>query len=156
MDIRFRSLRPEDYALSETFKRATVVDAAGREDLFDVWFPPERSFAAFLRELQAFDPASCAQMLVDGAVVGEITLNLMKDGRGKLNNIYLRPEWRGKKLGDAMDAYAMAFFRRHGITEAALRTNPANTKLVGFYLRMGWQMGAMSDHGMVWMTKAVG
>lgn len=49
----------------------------------------------------------------------------------------------------------MGYFRKQGATRAMLRTNPANSKLMDFYRRMGWETGALCDGGMVWMERMV-
>jgi len=58
-------------------------------------------------------------------------------------------------LGAQLDGYAMGYFRKQGATRAMLRTNPANSKLMDFYRRMGWETGALCDGGMVWMERMV-
>lgn len=156
MELEFRVLQVEEYGLAEQFKRATALDATGRDDLFDTWFPPEWSYAKFLARMQAFDPESCVLALVNGKPVGHLDLRIKEDGTGYLNNIYLKPEWRGQRLGDQMDAYAMRFFAKHGTVRAALRTMPSAHKVVAYYERLGWVQERMCDDGMVWMEKDVG
>lgn len=104
---------------------------------------------------QADDPLSCVLAWKDGVAVGHVHVFIRKDGRGFLNNIYLLPEWRGRGLGDQLDAYAMGFFKRHGVRQAVLRTNPEKGKLVAFYKRVGWRLGEMSEHGLVWMEREI-
>jgi ribosomal protein S18 acetylase RimI-like enzyme len=108
MRIHFRPIPVEDYPLAEQFKRDTTLAVNGSDALFDVWFPPERSYAAFVARTQAFDPDSCVFLLVDDEIAGGLHLCISKDGSGYLNNIYLKPEWRGQRLGDHLDAYAVA------------------------------------------------
>lgn len=156
MELTFRVLRVEEYGLAEQFKRATARDVTGREDLFDTWFPAgKKSYADFLARMQAFDPESCVLALVEGEVVGHLDLRIKEDGTGYLNNIYLKPEWRGQQLGDQMMAYAMRFFAKHGAVRAALRTLPRATKVVAYYERLGWQQVRMCEDGMVWMEREV-
>lgn len=153
--LEFRPVTEAEHALATEFKRLTAIDAMGSAELFDTWFTPERPYAALIRESQAHDPASCALAWKDEVAVGHVHVFIRKDGRGFLNNVYLLPEWRGQGLGEQLDAYAMDFFRRHGVTKALLRTNPEQVKLVGFYQRVGWRLGEMSDHGLVWMEREI-
>lgn len=157
--IEFRPLTVDDYALAEQFKRGTVLAAMGDERLFEVWFPAERPYSVLLARAQAFDPASCVFIEVDGVAVGGVHLFVRENadgGRdGHVNNIFLLPEWRGKGLGEKLDGYAMAFFRRHGVTWAGLRTNPLQPKVVAFYQRMGWRLMGEAEEGMVWMGRDV-
>ena len=154
--LTFRPPQDEqEYALAERYKRATVAAATGDDTLFERWFTPDRPYAAFVADIQAFDPGGYVLAWHRGAAIGQMEMKLRKDGSGMLNNIYLLPEWRGKGLGADMNAHAMAFFRKHGAVRAALRTNPGNTKLITFYTRMGWELGNLCDNGMVWMGRAV-
>lgn len=148
----FTPAGPDDDALMEQFKRDTVQAVMGDAALFDVWFPAERSYASYLERCRALDPASCVLVNVDGAVAGALHLNVHDNGNGHLNNIYLKPEWRGKGVGERMMAYAEAFFKKHGCRRAYLKTHPDATKVVAFYKRMGWQFESITPQGMVEMS----
>lgn len=155
MEIIFRPMREADFALAERFKRATVIAAMGEDTLFETWFPPERSYRMFLESMLAFDPESCGILHVDGTVAGSVEMRLFSNGQGHLTNIYLEPEWRGRGLGEVLDGYAMAFFRKHGADYATLRTNPKQPKVVAFYERLGWRPKEIVKFGMMEMGKDV-
>lgn len=156
MHLSFRPITEAEFPLSRAFKRATAEAAMGDPQAFDIWFPPERPFEALLAKMRAFDPAGCVFTLLDDEIIGHLHLFLIEDNScGFLNDIYLKPEYRGQGLGDQMDAYACALFRKHGVTRAKLRTNPLATKLMGFYHRLGWVTGDPSHSGWVWMEKSL-
>ena len=154
MHLTFRPITEDDYDVAEAFKRATVRDMMGTEALFGVWFPPERSYRDFLRRTQAFDREGCVFAWVGDEIVGGLHLCLRDDGTGYLNNIYLKPEWRGQRLGDALEAFAVAYFKRHGASYATLRTYPQQPKSMAFYARLGWQLVGPHEDGMVELGKA--
>jgi GNAT superfamily N-acetyltransferase len=140
MKIGFEPLTPERLALAEEFKRRTAVANLGSDERFYEWFRPGRTYADFAKELLAFDPAAIAFLIVDGEPVGDVELRAAaKEGGGFVSNCYLEPDWRGRGLGRVLDDYAMAFFRRHGVGFARLRTNPQNAAARGFYAHLGWR-----------------
>jgi GNAT superfamily N-acetyltransferase len=154
--LTFRPITETDFAQAEAMKRATVMAATGDPTLFDQWFTAERPLDVHLRKLMAFDPASCVFALLDNEIVGHLHLMIVEDGTcGYLNDIYLKPEHRGRGLGEQLHAYSMDFFNKHGVSRATLRTNPAQPKLVAFYERMGWELGAPASFGLVWMGRTL-
>jgi ribosomal protein S18 acetylase RimI-like enzyme len=56
-----------------------------------------------------------------------------------VNLYYLAPAWRGRGLGQELEAYAMEFFRKRGLAVARLSVAPRNATAVAFYLRHGWR-----------------
>jgi len=156
MHLTFRPMTEADFPQAEAMKRATVLAATGDATLFDQWFTPERPLESHLKKLLAFDPASCVFAVLDNAIIGHIHLMIVEKGTcGYLNDIYLMAEHRGQSLGEQLHAYALTFFRKHGVSRALLRTNPHNPKLIAFYQRMGWTLGASSTHGLVWMERTL-
>lgn len=156
MKLTFRPITEAEFEQATAMKRATALAAMGNTTLFDTWFTAEAPFDNHLKKLLAFDPASCVFALLDNEIVGHLHLMIVEDGScGYLNDIYLKPEHRGRGLGEQLHAYTMEFFRKHGVGRAMLRTNPEQPKLVAFYERMGWVLGAPAPHGMVWMGQTL-
>ena len=158
MEIEFRVLTVAEYPVAEGFKRATVLEVMGDERLFDVWFPAERTHAMFLQKLQAFDPAGCVLVVVDGAVAGHLDMAIrFTEDRpvGHLNNIYLKPEFRRRGLAEVMMAHAYGFFRKHGADWATLKTSPQRPTLVAFYEQHGWRKVGDAEHRMVVMGREI-
>ena len=56
---------------------------------------------------------------------------------GYVNLYYLVPEKRGMGLGSLLHAYAIQFFKEHGLNEYHLRVSPTNTHALTFYKRNG-------------------
>ncbi len=156
MKLTFRPITETDFVQAEAMKRATVMAAMGDTNLFDRWFNHDYPFENHLKKLIDFDPASCVFALLDNEIVGHLHLMIVEEGTcGYLNDIYLKPEHRGRGLGEQLHAYTMDFFQKHGVNRAMLRTNPAQAKLIAFYERMGWVLGAPSSFGLVWMGRTL-
>lgn len=72
--------------------------------------------------------------------VGQLELTV-KEYAGKeigyVNLYYLVPEKRGIGLGSLLHAYAIQFFKEHGLNEYHLRVSPTNTHALTFYKRNG-------------------
>jgi GNAT superfamily N-acetyltransferase len=153
--LEFRPVTEAEHALATEFKRLTAVDATGSDAAFYGWFPPEKPYADLIKRTQEQDLGSCVLVWKAGEAIGHVHVFVRKDGEGKLNNIYLKPQWRGKGLGAQLNAYAIEYLRRHGAKIVRLKTNPQQPKLVDFYQRMGWRLGELDEHGMVWMEREI-
>lgn len=152
--LTFRPITEAEFGLATEMKRATVLAAMGTAELFDTWFNADSPFDNHLKKLLAFDPTSCMFALLDNEIVGHLHLMIVEDGTcGYLNDIYLMPEYRGRGFGEQLNAHALAFFAKHGVRRAKLRTNLQQPKLIAFYERMGWELGEPSVYGLVWMGR---
>lgn len=58
---------------------------------------------------------------------------------GYVNLFYLSPAHRGTGLGDALDAYARALFRRWAVAAGCLTVSPTNARALAYYARRGWR-----------------
>lgn len=72
------------------------------------------------------------------AIVGQLEMIIGSRG-GYINLFYLRPESRGRGLGDELHDYALALLRSHGVGLAGLSVSPTNGRAVRYYQRHGWE-----------------
>lgn len=153
----FRPVRPDEYDVAEEFKRATSLAVTGDAGEFARMFPPAKPFINHLKRLQEPDVAAVAFALVDNDPVGYIEVGTRRNDpeRGFIFNLYLKPEWRGKKLGDQLEDYALAWCRKRGFRQVRLRTVAANGKAMAFYRHLGYVYSEESENGMVFLIKTL-
>lgn len=94
-------------------------------------------------------PGSCVHAWLGDAIVGQIELRRDRadPSRAHVLLYYLRPEWRGRGLGQQLDAYVRELCQAGGVRAMTLRVSPKNSRAMAFYRRKGWQdRGVDADH----------
>jgi ribosomal protein S18 acetylase RimI-like enzyme len=121
-------------------------------------YPFDRSVAAkVLRAFLRRPPWGRAWVATKGSgIVGYavVTLgySLEYGGRdGFLDEIVVRPEWRGRGVGGALLAAAEAFCRRRGLRALHLEVEKHRQAAIGFYRKAGF-----GSRGRVLLTKVLG
>jgi GNAT superfamily N-acetyltransferase len=73
-------------------------------------------------------------------LIGQVELRGGREdpSEGYVNLYYLIPEKRGAGFGAALDEYAVSWFKRLGLSRAALGVSASNQQAVRFYLKHGW------------------
>src|SRR5215469_2054260 len=74
----------------------------------------------------------------DGAALGCVGLRPLDDGTCEMKRLYVAPEARGMKLGQALAEAIVAEARRIGYPEMRLDTLPTLTAAIALYARMGF------------------
>ncbi len=65
---------------------------------------------------------------------------------GYTEDIFVRPEWRGKGIARAMISEGMRFLQEKGMAEARLTVAARNETALGLYLEMGYRVTQESRH----------
>ncbi|MDA1012923.1 MAG: GNAT family N-acetyltransferase [Planctomycetota bacterium] len=88
----------------------------------------------------AFDPDSVFIAEVDGQIVGVISTRVDLDaGIGMIPNIAFLPDYRGRGLGRKLIEFALARFRKLGLTHARIETLAHNDVGNHLYESIGFQ-----------------
>ena len=81
-------------------------------------------------------PEFLVKLCYKGQTVGLIELNPHMDrafGAGRISLIYMRPEYRGRRLGIQLYGHAVSVFRRYGLNKIRLHVSQTNEAAIGFY-----------------------
>jgi GNAT superfamily N-acetyltransferase len=141
--IEFRQIDPDRHAdVCVRFRADSYVCGEGTAERFYAGAGPGcRDYLGRLAERNRDLPGSCVHAWMGEQVVGqvEVTRDLSDPAAGKVNLLYLAPEWRGRGLGRHLEAYALDRLRGAGFTRAWLRVSRTNDRAVRFYLKHGWR-----------------
>jgi len=94
-------------------------------------------------------PGSCVHAWLGDTIAGQIELRRDRadPSRAHVLLYYLRPDLRGRGLGEQLDAYVRELCRAGGVHTTTLRVSPANSRAMAFYRRKGWHdRGRDADH----------
>jgi ribosomal protein S18 acetylase RimI-like enzyme len=84
---------------------------------------------------------------LDGEVVGTLQVTLIPGlayrgrKRAKLESVHVHPDLRGRRIGEAMVAHAVAFARESGAGHVELTSNKTREAAHRFYRRFGFDQG---------------
>jgi GNAT superfamily N-acetyltransferase len=96
--------------------------------------------AAFAAD-QAFRP-ELSVVVLEGSEPAAFAIIWVEDGTGWITQMGVRPEWRGKGLGEAMISRALSAFAAEGIETAALEVATNNPQARALYERMGFKISS--------------
>src|SRR5688572_20763220 len=109
--IEFRQIDPDLSAeLCVRFRADSYVCGEGTAERFYAGAGPGcRGYLGRLAERNRDLPGSCVHAWLGDQVIGqvELTRDPSDPAAGKVNLIYLAPEWRGRGLGRLLEAYAL-------------------------------------------------
>ena len=80
--------------------------------------------------------------LVDGRAAGCVALRRVDAARGEAKRLYVKPEMRGRGVGNALLAWLLAEARAAGYRELVGDTMPVMQEALAMYDRMGFQRTA--------------
>jgi GNAT superfamily N-acetyltransferase len=83
------------------------------------------------------------------AVVGILLCSRVKEDVGHITQVCVLPEYRGKRLGETLIALCTQELRHRNFSALSLTVTEANTKAVGLYLRLGFDVKRRFD-AFVW------
>jgi len=111
----------------------------------DLWSEETRpAYEEAMRRLQASAANTLFVAEIGGAVIGtmQVTIipGLVSRGRtrAKFESVHIRPEWRGKGIGEAMIRHGVAFAREQGAEVVELSSNKKRLAAHRFYERLGF------------------
>jgi ribosomal protein S18 acetylase RimI-like enzyme len=137
--LEFHPIDPVRHgALAIQFRRDSYVCSFGNDDIFVEENGADGSgYIAWLAARIVQFPEGHVHAWQGDGVVGQVEMIVGPRG-GYINLFYLRPESRGRGLGDELHAYAVALLRRHRVGVAGLSVSPTNARAVRYYQRHGW------------------
>lgn len=118
------------------------------EDIDQIMVVEQESFTlpwsrvAFYNELVLNQYAHYLVLEVDERIVGYCGVWIVVD-EAHITNIALLPEYRGKKLGEALLRKVMDFAREKGATKMTLEVRVSNHVAQSLYRKLGFQGGAI-------------
>ena len=80
--------------------------------------------------------------LVDGAAAGCVALRRIDDARCEAKRLYVRPQFRGRRVGLALLDWVIAQARAAGYREMLGDTMPVMERALAMYDRYGFERGA--------------
>ncbi|HEY6969654.1 MAG TPA: GNAT family N-acetyltransferase [Candidatus Angelobacter sp.] len=83
------------------------------------------------------------------SVVGVLLCSRVKDDVGHITQVCILPEQRGKRIGESLIAMCAQELRSRNFSALSLTVTEANTKAVGLYLRLGFDVKRRFD-AFVW------
>lgn len=100
----------------------------------------EQEYLDWVQQQVNRDPKGFVLVVENEVPIGQLELTVKEyEGKeiGYVNLYYLVPEKRGMGLGSLLHAYAIQFFKEHGLNEYHLRVSPSNTHALTFYKKNG-------------------
>lgn len=105
-------------------------------------FPNPWSKATFYQEIMYNDHALYLLMLHDGKIVGYSGMWLIAD-EAHITNIAILPEYRGKKLGEALLQKTIELARSYDAIVMTLEVRVSNHIAQNLYEKLGFQIGGL-------------
>jgi len=154
-DIEFRRWGEQDFQPA-----ATVITAAYRNHIDSEINDQYRSLNGALRFLNnivrfpgcgLFDgnASFVAYNRFTRAIVGVLLCSRVKDDVGHITQVCILPEHRGKRIGESLISLCTQELRNRNFSTLSLTVTEANTKAVGLYLRLGFDVKRRFD-AFVW------
>jgi ribosomal protein S18 acetylase RimI-like enzyme len=82
-------------------------------------------------------------------VVGVLLCSRVKDDVGHITQVCVLPEHRGKQIGESLIGLCTQELRSRNFSALSLTVTEGNTKAVGLYLRLGFDVKRRFD-AFVW------
>lgn len=138
--LRFRPIELSRHAaLAIEFRRDSYVCSFGTDQIFvEENGADGRGYLEWLQERLLRFPEGHVHAWQGDEIVGQVELLIGAQG-GYVNLFYLRPDARGRGLGDELHDYAVSVFQRRGVRVAGLSVSPTNVRAVRYYERHGWK-----------------
>jgi ribosomal protein S18 acetylase RimI-like enzyme len=154
-DIEIRRWAEQDYQPA-----AAVITAAYRGHVDSDINDQYRNLSGALRFLNNIVRfPGCGQFDADSSfvavhksarnIVGVILCSRVRNDVGHVTQVCLLPEYRGKKIGEALLAHAAANLQKRGFASLSLTVTEANDRAVDLYKRLGFDIKRVFD-AFVW------
>jgi ribosomal protein S18 acetylase RimI-like enzyme len=153
-----------DRELCVAIRRESYVASFGSAERFDREGDAAADwYVEWLKRGQQELPGSMVHVWVEGeGVVGQLEMTRHKKAgggyEGRINLIYVVPDFRRKGVGSAIESYAMKFLTERGCREVCLSVGVSNTEAQIFYKARGWEVigGVEGDSESLGCRKVVG
>ncbi len=135
-NFRFCPLKQED---GQTYIRF-------RKDAWDVVYPGVKGFdgpgfLADARRSTQNEPQALVFAMEHGQIAGLLQLNMLRGkekNAGYISFFYLKPEYRGRRLGVQLVGHAVSVFRSCGRSVLQLSVAPTNSRAISLYRDCGF------------------
>ncbi|MED0658038.1 ribosomal protein S18-alanine N-acetyltransferase [Anoxybacillus ayderensis] len=125
-----------------SFRFMTLQDLDRIVEIEQLSFTLPWSRSSFYQELTNNRYARYIVMEHDGQIIGYCGMWLVMD-EAHITNIAVLPEFRGKKLGEALMKQAMALAREEGAKTMTLEVRVSNTVAQSLYRKLGFLNGGI-------------
>ncbi|EPZ38636.1 ribosomal protein S18-alanine N-acetyltransferase [Anoxybacillus ayderensis] len=125
-----------------SFRFMTLQDLDRIVEIEQLSFTLPWSRSSFYQELTNNRYARYIVMEHDGQIIGYCGMWLVMD-EAHITNIAVLPEFRGKKLGEALMKQAMALAREEGAQTMTLEVRVSNTVAQSLYRKLGFLNGGI-------------
>jgi ribosomal protein S18 acetylase RimI-like enzyme len=149
--IRFREIDLDrDAETCIRFRADSFVESFGSaERFFRAAGDGASDYLQGLRSKNREWPGSCVHAWLDDTIAGQIELRRERGDPSRAHVLlyYLRSDFRGRGLGEQLDAYVRAMCRAAGVQTTTLRVSAENRRAIAFYRKHGWHdRGPDPDH----------
>lgn len=143
--LRFRTIHlPTDAAAVVSHQRDACIATFGD----DRRYQGDGRYLRWLQPKIEEFPDGFVMALQGQTIVGQLELEApYGSGVGYVNLFYLRPKFRGRGYGRALQDYAERYFRAWEASRITLHVSPTNVRALGFYRRMGYRVRRASEEG---------
>ncbi|HET7578759.1 MAG TPA: ribosomal protein S18-alanine N-acetyltransferase [Bacillales bacterium] len=124
------------------FRYMTLEDISGVLKVEHASFSMPWSEAAFYNELTGNRFATYILAEMDGKIIGYCGVWVIID-EAHITNIALMPEYRGKKIGEALLRTAMQYARMRGARKMTLEVRVSNEVAQALYRKLGFEPGGI-------------
>ncbi|MDO0878832.1 ribosomal protein S18-alanine N-acetyltransferase [Anoxybacillus gonensis] len=128
--------------MNVSFRFMTLQDLDRIVEIEQLSFTLPWSRSSFYQELINNRYARYIVMEHDGQIIGYCGMWLVMD-EAHITNIAVLPEFRGKKLGEALMKQAMALAREEGAQTMTLEVRVSNTVAQSLYRKLGFLNGGI-------------
>ncbi|AXM88693.1 ribosomal-protein-alanine N-acetyltransferase [Anoxybacillus ayderensis] len=128
--------------MNVSFRFMTLQDLDRIVEIEQLSFTLPWSRSSFYQELTNNRYARYIVMEHDGQIIGYCGMWLVMD-EAHITNIAVLPEFRGKKLGEALMKQAMALAREEGAQTMTLEVRVSNTVAQSLYRKLGFLNGGI-------------
>ncbi|PIC03856.1 ribosomal-protein-alanine N-acetyltransferase [Anoxybacillus flavithermus] len=128
--------------MNASFRFMTLQDLDRIVEIEQLSFTLPWSRSSFYQELTNNRYARYIVMEHDGQIIGYCGMWLVMD-EAHITNIAVLPEFRGKKLGEALMKQAMALAREEGAQTMTLEVRVSNTVAQSLYRKLGFLNGGI-------------
>src|SRR5215468_5854468 len=137
--LRFREIDvDQDAETCIQFRADSFVESFGSaERFYRAAGEGAKDYLEGLRSKNREWPGSCVHAWLDEAIAGQIELRRDRadPSRAHVLLYYLRPDLRGRGLGEQLDAYVRELCRAAGVHRTTLRVSRENIRAMAFYRR---------------------
>lgn len=126
-----------------SIRKMQIEDVPGVMDIDTSSFPAPWTKAVYEQELQENDFAHYFVIVNDqDDIIGYVGLWIIFDD-AQITNIAVHEDYRGKKIGEKLFAFALSYAFQRGAQKMSLEVRPSNTVAKNMYRKFGLRKGGI-------------